>query len=656
MVNAKRNVPGKHPTGLRLEHDHAYHLLLVISYCFLPVRRIAGTMRAMVHMRSLFWLAPVTSVGLSFTSLYGQVATLDHPVSIAVAVDTGHIFVVNEGTARIDVFDSRGVKQRSIQGTWTGLCDLDVSADGQSVTAISQSPPQMTLIRKALDPNPTMLSVDLPGYPSRVLQCDQGRIVCITMPWKRGVCIVEVPESPTKESLSLRTMPITFPPKELVSWDSDSVLIADAFGDQLAVISLKEKNVASSHRILGYHIAGLAVDAARNTLLVTHQRLSRHAETSLDDIHWGNLIQNRVTEIDIASLQGGATVESKRFRSLSLDDTGHGAADPAGVVADRGEYVVAISGTNQVAYRIPASQTRNSNDQTQWRFVDAGVRPTRVVRIENRRFACLNAGEGTISIFECSDSDCKLVNRIGEPRLPKNAGERGEQYFFSSKQSHDGWMSCSSCHIDGHSPDLLVDTLGDGNFGNAKRIPSLFHVGSTGPWGWRGNQPTLSSQIESTLKGTMHRLDNAHASAATNSEIANDIVQYLQQLAPPRDIPLMMTVENIGQPIHGQSIQPSFDAAEIERGSVRFAEFGCAKCHDPSENYTTPSTYLLNNKQTSAHEEFNPPTLRGVAHRRRYFHDGRFESLEALLRHHPAPDSSRTEESMRELLSFLWSL
>ena len=90
------------------------------------------------------------------------------------------------------------------------------------------------------------------------------------------------------------------------------------------------------------------------------------------------------------------------------------------------------------------------------------------------------------------------------PRPEPTAADRGERLFYSAKLSHDGWMSCHSCHTDGHTNSLLSDTLGDGSYGAPKRVPSLLGVAATGPWTWTGSIARLEDQVRKSIATTMH--------------------------------------------------------------------------------------------------------------------------------------------------------
>ena len=93
--------------------------------------------------------------------------------------------------------------------------------------------------------------------------------------------------------------------------------------------------------------------------------------------------------------------------------------------------------------------------------------------------------------------------------------------FYNAKLSHDGWMSCHSCHTDGHTNNLLSDTLGDGSYGAAKRVPSLLGVAATGPWTWTGSMARLEDQVRKSIATTMH------GPKPTDAQVA-DLTAYLE--------------------------------------------------------------------------------------------------------------------------------
>ena len=67
------------------------------------------------------------------------------------------------------------------------------------------------------------------------------------------------------------------------------------------------------------------------------------------------------------------------------------------------------------------------------------------------------------------------------------AADRGETLFYDTSLSANGWMSCHTCHPDGHTTGQLVDTLGDDSKGTHKRALTLLGSGTTGKWAWGGD-------------------------------------------------------------------------------------------------------------------------------------------------------------------------
>ena len=73
-----------------------------------------------------------------------------------------------------------------------------------------------------------------------------------------------------------------------------------------------------------------------------------------------------------------------------------------------------------------------------------------------------------------TSSRSKVLDQISLGARPElSAAERGEDLFYDARLSLQGWLSCHSCHTDGHSSGKLADTFSDTTFGTPKRILSL---------------------------------------------------------------------------------------------------------------------------------------------------------------------------------------
>ncbi|MEX0819831.1 MAG: cytochrome c peroxidase, partial [Pirellulaceae bacterium] len=212
---------------------------------------------------------------------------------------------------------------------------------------------------------------------------------------------------------------------------------------------------------------------------------------------------------------------------------------------------------------------------------------------------------------------------------------RGERLFFNANLSHDSWMSCHSCHTDGHTNGLLNDNFSDASFGAPKRVLSLLGRANTEPFAWAGTADTLQAQIHKSLTHTMQADD------PPTDEQLTALAAYVETLAPPPSIDLMRGVQ---------------DPEAIERGRQLFGNLQCTNCHQPPV-YTTPESYDVGIHDKQGSREFNPPTLLGVGQRGPYFHDNRAASLEdVFLKHKHQLDEDLSANELKDLLAFLRSL
>ena len=111
-----------------------------------------------------------------------------------------------------------------------------------------------------------------------------------------------------------------------------------------------------------------------------------------------------------------------------------------------GQIAVVLAGVGEIGF-FP------ENDSA-FRRVALGGRPTEVVMTTRWRPRYVaDELSDTISVV-----DVKAAQRIPEIRLgpqPQlSLADHGERLFYNGRLSHDGWMSCHSCHTDGHSNGL----------------------------------------------------------------------------------------------------------------------------------------------------------------------------------------------------------
>jgi YVTN family beta-propeller protein len=559
---------------------------------------------------------------------------LRQPVALVVVDGGKTVLAANQRSGSLSVVDATKRRVVAEHDLGKSLADLAVLPDGHGLLAIDQAANELMIIayrdrlirvigRTKVDPDPV-----------RLLVSADGSSCVVASRWSRQLGFVDVAppasshEHPTVTVAQSLALPIC--PGELAPFaDGSRLVVADAFGGRIAVVNTKRRAIESIRTLPAHNIRGLAFAPDGRTLVIAHQVLNRLAQTSFDDVHWGLLIRNhlRVVRADALLQPGDDAVLLSGSRLFDLGDVGYAAGDPAKTVFDPGgNLIVALAGVDEVA--ITASP-----DEIPRRIV-VGRRPTAVTPSPDGSVVYVaDSLDDTISIVAIATGQRLATIHLGlRPEL--TAAERGERLFSSAKLSHDGWMSCHSCHTDGHTSGLLSDTLGDGSFGAPKRIPSLLGVAATGPWTWTGSINRLEDQIRKSITTTMH------GSKPTVTQVA-DLTAYLGSLAAPSQRP--------GNPVVG-------DTTTVARGREVFRARQCATCHVPPE-YTSPERYDVGLADEVGNHAFNPPSLRGAGHLDAFLHDGRVRTLEDVFRTQRHPRGlAMTPREITDLAAFLRTL
>ncbi len=559
--------------------------------------------------------------------VFGDEPLFARPAAIAVSSDGAHAFIANKHGSWMTVIDTVTEQTRSVRGKWNGLVDLIWSSKSNLLLAIASSPPQI----HEVDARPTdaseMRSYSIPGIPAHIAISLDGRFVCITLTWNHAVFVMELQEGRLAKNNLGKVLSLDFQPGHVLALDNELFLVADAFGGHLAVIDAESAKVTATQKILGHHIGGLARNDLSKTIAITHQRLSSIAQTNRDDIHWGALMQNLVTAIPESQLIVPNADTAKFMKKLPLGEVGNGAADPCGIVSWDDWLCVAITGTNQFAFL--------DSITGRFQYLPLEQPPARLIRLGESKVLWISTLGDTAGILERVGRRFEKRGHFGSARTLSTPEDRGEVAFYSGQLSHDGWMSCSSCHTNVHSPDLLADTMGDRRYDNPKRIPSLFNVAKTGPWTWNGSEASLEGQIAKTLSTTMHRDQNPQTTE-DNSSVAKNIAAFLSKQRLPNS--------------------DRMESPHRIRGQNLFEKRRCNHCHQPESHYTSSDTFDVGVVDEAGERKFNPPSLEGLAYRKAFFHDGRYRSIEEVLRFHPEAKRPMTQDEIAYLSLFLRSL
>lgn len=585
---------------------------------------------------SLLALSPLLA-GRADTSKAGNAelkTQLRRPTALALADKGKWLFVANQRSGSISVLDTSNLRVLAEVNIGRKLADLALLPDERHLLAVDEEADQLVLLARRgtlLEPverltvSPGPVSVQVAGDGSRAFVVSQ---------WSRRVTLVEV--LPTSDTAAqprprlrvLRTVDLPFAPRKQVSVRADNKLIvADTFGDRLAVVDVPRGAVESMRTLPAHNIRGLVVNRKGDKLVVAHQVLNPLGQTSFDDVHWGNLMTNNVRSLSLTNVLAPEADLLRGSELYQLGEARHGTGDPAGLaVGPEGTVVVTLGGVDEISWGQEQDDSR--------RRLAVGRRPTAVVvSPDGRRAYVANTFADSLSVVDLKAGQVETEVALGpQPELSQT--ERGELLFYDARLSHDGWFSCHSCHTDGHSNGLLNDNLGDGSFGAPKRVLSLLGVQDTGPWAWNGSMTSLEEQIRKSIETTMR------GSKPTEEQI-KALAAYLRSLRPPPSL---------------ARLRGEVEEAALRRGQEVFNRHACGTCHTPPQ-YTAPKTYQVGLTDEVGNTAFNPPSLRGVSQGGSFFHDNRARTLEEVFsrqRHQLKGELAQQEQA--DLLSFLRSL
>ena len=419
------------------------------------------------------------------------------------------------------------------------------------------------------------------------------------------------------------------PRKMLLLGDSRGLAVADSFGRELLVLDINNGKAIVNHDFFGTSIRGLTLHG--KYMVTLHSMLNEFSRTDQNEIHWGVLMANEVRLIDLELFlkeRGEKVYFGGRVNPVGVP--GNGSAEPTdlSVHSATGKVAVSIGGTNMLAIG-------HTNAYT-YRYIPVGRYPSAVVWSSDGKWLYVaNQFDDTISVVDVEGATVASVISQGTMRTLTEP-ELGEQLFHSATLSHDRWLTCASCHVDGHTNGQLSDNFGDRSYGAPKRVPSLLGIQGTAPYTWLGHEEQLKGQIVSSIRKTMH----GHRKLE-DTEV-NQIAAYMESLPPVVSL---------------SEARGNHSEEAVSRGRTLFEGRGCTDCHAGSA-YTSHDVFDVGLVDENSQKLFNPPSLRGVSQRGpELFHDGRANGIRGVLvdKKHRIEEKI-SEQELADMIAFLCTL
>ncbi|MBL05523.1 MAG: cytochrome c peroxidase [Planctomycetota bacterium] len=548
---------------------------------------------------------------------------------IALAVCGGLLVCANRDSGSISLIDLDRLEVSSEQKIGLRLGDLESS--GANVLVTDSAAGRLLCLSLKDEKLVPTVSIALGGSPQDLAISASKKKCAVASPWRRQVTIADLTSEGRLMSRQTKVIELPFSPGRQVFCREDTLLVvADAFGGRLALIDPQAARLRGIRRVEGHGIRGLAPSGDGKSLLLSHQRIESRAPTTRNRVFWGQVISNIFRSISFEHLleeSAGSLEETRAVAHWSLypfGTPGKAAGDPGAVaVGPRGTTLVALGGVDRIALRSRPGQV--------FEELEVGDRPVAVALGPMERYGYVaNFFGDSISVVDIAAAEVVRTISLG-PGRKLTPAERGEKLFFDAKLSLDGWYSCHSCHLDGHTHGELNDNLGDETYGTPKRVPTLLGTSNTGPWGWLGNRTTLWEQVEKSIETTMR-------GKKPEAKVVEALVAYLElfDASPP--------------------VIPTGNKAALGRGQAVFERLKCGKCHRPP-TYTSVGTYDVGLKDETGQGSYNPPSLNGLQHRGRFLHDNSAATLSrALELHRPAAMKNLRGAERADLLKFLLSI
>jgi YVTN family beta-propeller protein len=554
---------------------------------------------------------------------------LRRPIALQLSADESVLYTANRASGTLSAIDL--AHRRVIAELAVGrlLADLKKLPYASGLLVLDEGAHELVLVAGEKGDVQIQQRLSVAPYPVSIAVSRDGRWCVVASLWSHRLSLVHLAKGDGQPARIAAQLDLPFAPRcQLLVNDDRRLIVADAFGGQFAIVDPERLSLLHVRSMPAHNIRGLCLSSDGKHLIIAQQLLNSLAHTVRNDVHWGLVVSNdlRVLQLDNMLAADANLFENARMQPLGR--AGDATGDPAGLlVTSRGEKVVSLGGVGEIAFGDP-------HDLSLQRL-EVGRRPTGMtVDRGGRQLYVANTWDDSVSVVDLVGGRVYAEISLGARREPTLV-EQGEELFYDASFSHDSWMSCHSCHTDGHTNGLLSDNLSDGSFGAPKRVLSLLGRHNTAPFAWTGSSPTLAHQVRKSIENTMQ------SDEPPCEEHVMAIAAFVDSLPPP--------------PSRDRS-RNAFDERAIGRGSQLFAELGCDGCHAPP-TYTSADCYDVGLEDKQGNRRFNPPSLLGVSQRAPLFHDNRAPSLRSVFDRwrHQLP-GRLSDQQLQDLVAFLRSL
>ncbi|MBX9787407.1 MAG: beta-propeller fold lactonase family protein [Pirellulales bacterium] len=599
------------------------------------------------------WMAAAAlliAAGVSLTSPPRILATEDassatpesSPVDLALTPDESCLVVVDQTSDAVVLIDLASGRVLSRAPCGKRPANLAITADGRWVLATSMNSGELLRYELSNGQLAHSASLWLGFEPRGVAISPDDRLAYVALSTGDAVAVVDVEALQVVDRIAVGHWP-----RHLALSRNGTRLAVGCNGSRgVAIVDTAARRQLYLQDFAGLNLGQMQVSADGLHVYFPWIVYRRNPITA-ENIRRGWVLASRIARV---RLDGPA-----RREAIALDPQGEAVGDPHGLALspDEQTLVCTASGTHELlVFRLPGLPFQDYGgpgdhidkelleDRERFARIRLGGRPLAVrFTKDGTRVYVANYLLGAVQVVDLAKREVERSIELAPPQVPSLA-RQGEAIFYDARRSLDQWYSCHSCHFEGHTNAVTIDTNNDGRFGNYKTVLSLRGAASTGPWFWHGWQTSFPEALRKSLTDTMLGPKPAEHDVAA-------LAAFIETLSTP--------------PNSYQQSLPMRELAAFGQAVFESAKAGCANCH-PAPHFTDGALHDVGlGAKTDAYEGFNTPSLKGVHDRVLLLHGGQAHGLEELLAgpHSPARVTGQgelAEDELQALLAYLRTL
>lgn len=564
------------------------------------------------------------------------------PVDLVLAPDESWLVTINQTAdtaSLVRTSDGKVLHELSVGDHPTGIALLP---GGSEILVVCHYSGELQRLKIDAEKLSLLKSMDLGMLPHSVAVAKDGNTAYVSLTASAEVAVVDLRTNQLVQKIAVGRWP-----RHLALSSDCQTLAVGASGDRgISVVDLATGKQRFHETFMGLNIGQMQIGRDQEHVYTTWMTY-RGFPLNISNIRQGWVLASRVGRIRLDA--------ASRREAMALDPRGQAIADPYGfaLTSDEQRIVVAAGGTHELlVYRAPDLPLKAVGsddhvpddvlrDKDRFFRIQLGGRPQGLkIGGDDQTVYVANYFKNSVQIVDLKSRELKRELALGSAAEPSLA-RQGETIFFDARRSLDQWYSCATCHFEGGTNSIQMDTLNDGTPFTSKTVLPLFHLAETGPWTWHGWQKDLTAAMKKSLVDTMH-------GPLPTDQDAAAVLAYLHELQPPPN-PFLAKDGKL--------------TAAQERGRTLFAgkAANCVSCHTGPQ-YTDGGIHEVGlESRKDAYRGFNTPTLRNVYQKTQLLHDGRASSLAEVLKGAHAPDKvagerALTEEEVGDLVEYLKTL